>query len=113
MNPGECMNSDNHPPDLPPRDNANRAMIWLLTAFAPSLLGIPCLYIINPGRWLFQVLAFINFLCSVTASAALVRRMRAGLTQWIAGLFIATFLFVLNACIVLFVGCSTTRWLTP
>jgi hypothetical protein len=104
------MNEAGNPP---PKSELRRELMWLLTAFAPSLLGIPCLYIINPGRWLFQVLAFINFLCSVTASAALVRGMRAGLTQCIAGLFIATFLFVLNACIVLFVGCSTTRWLTP
>jgi hypothetical protein len=107
------MNSDNNQPDPPPKDQANRALIWLLTAFAPSLLGIACLHINNPGRWLALVLVFINFLCTLAAGAALVRGMRAGLTRWIAGLFIVPFLFVLNACIVLFVGCSGMGRISP
>jgi hypothetical protein len=109
------MNEANNPPPPPPNgnDEVSLKIIWLLVAFIPSLIGIACLQIKNSDQWLVLILVVINVLFSMVAGAQLVRGIRNGLTQSIAGLFLVLFFFILNALIVVFVGCSGMGRISP
>jgi len=94
-------------------DGSTPKIVWLFAAFFPSVIGIASLYTKNPGQWLVAVLVVLNLVCSVAASAGLVRGMKKEGIQVIVGFFLFVFLFVLNALIVLFVGCSGKGRIAP
>jgi len=94
-------------------DESVLKMIWLFAAFIPGAIGIACLHLKNPGRWLFPLLIALNLMFSVAASVGLVHGMKDGGVQFIIGLFLAPFFFVLNTLIVLFVGCSGMGRIAP
>jgi len=102
------MNEESNLPKPPPNEGDESVLkaIWLLAAFVPSVIGIACFQVKNPGRGLLPLLIALNLILSVAATVGLVRGMKSGGAQFIIGLFLIPFFFVLNVLIVLFVGCS-------
>jgi len=102
------MNLDRNQPDPPPKgdEEAIRKLIWLAAAFIPSIIGIACLHIKSPGPGLFPILGNINVFVSLSASIELLRGIKSKTTLAFAVLFPTPFFFILNALIVVFVGCS-------
>ena len=109
------MNEDNNLPN-PSLGNGSdpvRKIIWLFAAFFPGVAGIICLNIKNPGSWLFPALLILNLVFSVASSVGLVKGMKNEGSQFALGFFLTGFFFVLNAFIVLFVGCSGMGRIAP
>jgi hypothetical protein len=109
------MQEETNRPNPPPNgdDAAVRTVIWLLAAFAPSLIGIACLSIINSGQWLIWLLGTTNLIFSVAASIGLVRGIRYRDTRFLVCLVLVPFFFFLNVLIVIFVGCSGMGRISP
>jgi hypothetical protein len=109
------MNEEEKMPRPPPNkgDESVRKVIWLFAAFFPSAIGIASLHLKNPGQLLFPVLVTLNLIFSVAASVGLVRGMKNGGFQFIIGFFLIPFFFVINALIVLFIGCSGMGRIAP
>ena|SRR5579863_9073404 len=102
------MNEESSLPQPPPseRDKSFRKVMWLLAAFVPSALGVACFHLKERGRELLPYVVVVNLVISVAASVGLVRGMKNAGAQFILGLFLIPFFFVLNVLIVFFVGCS-------
>ena len=109
------MNEENNQLKPPPDEDTEsvRKAIWLLAAFVPSVVGIACLQIKNPGQGMLPLMLVADLICSVAASVGLVRGMKNGGAQFIIGFFLIPFFFVLNGLIVLFVGCSGMGRIAP
>ncbi len=109
------MNEEHNLPEPPADEEAEsvRMAIWLLAGFAPSVIGIACLQIKNPGQGMMPLLLVVDLICSVVASIGLVRRMENEGARFATGFFLVPFFFVFNAFIVAFVGCSGTGRIAP
>lgn len=109
------MDDQKEPTQPPPKDGDAYVvkMVWLCAAFFPSAIGIACLHFKNPFRWLFPLILTLNLIFSVAASIGLVRGMRSAASKFILGFFLILFFFVLNALIVLFIGCSGMGRIAP
>jgi hypothetical protein len=102
------MNEEGNLPQPPPNESEQsfRKVIWLLAAFAPSVLGVACFRLTKPGPVLFPILMGFNLVLSLVASVEHVRGMKNVGAQFILGLFLVPFFFAFNVFIGLFVGCS-------
>jgi uncharacterized membrane protein YphA (DoxX/SURF4 family) len=102
------MNEEEQFPQPPPSggDATFRKIMWLCAALCPSAIGFACVHIKNPGQLLFPCLVVVDVICSVAGSLGLVRGMKTAASRAFLGLFLSVFFFVLNAVIVLFMGCS-------
>jgi hypothetical protein len=81
-------------------------IMWLCAALLPSFIGFAYAYFRNTGPSFTPLLAAVDLVCSVSGSLGLVRGMKSASTRGLLGLFLSVFFFVLNAIIVLFMGCS-------
>jgi hypothetical protein len=99
----------------PPDDDAEvfRKIMWLCAALFPSLIGFACLHMKPSGQSLLLLLVAVDLICSVAGSIGLVRRMKSAASQVFWGFFFSLFFFVLNALIVLFMGCSGMGRIAP
>jgi hypothetical protein len=109
------MSDEKSTPPPPPndRDYTSFYVICLLVAFLPSLIGILCFNVKNPNEWSATVLVVLNLVCSVVAGVGLVRGIKDGGVKFTVGFFLIPFFFVLNAIIVIFVGCSGGGRIAP
>jgi hypothetical protein len=109
------MNEEEQSPQPPPNDEeeTSRKIIWLFAAFLPSVIGFACLHIKKPIPSLFGLLVAIDVVCSVAAGKALVRGMKDEASRIFLGVFLSLFFIVLNALIVLFIGCSGMGRIAP
>src|SRR5947209_438121 len=99
----------NLPPD---RDNLPKTgwkptqLLWLVVAFIPSAVGIPCLSIRNPTPVLPAILVLIGLGCCVGSAIGLFRGVRnPAVRSLLSVAYVLTFL-VINVSIVIFAGCS-------
>jgi len=109
------MNEESDPPRFPANngEGAGRRILWLLTAFVPSVIGTVCFQLKNIGSWLLPVLILLTLICCVAASVGLVRGMKNKAAQPIVGLLLIPFFIGLNVLIVLFIGCSGMGRIAP
>jgi hypothetical protein len=79
------MNETDPQSDPPPNyDGSDSAKVmWLFAAFLPSVIGIACFHLKHPGQWMLPILVLVIFF------------------------------FVLNAFIVIFVGCTSMGRIAP
>jgi len=91
-------------PQPPPATGGSAGFLWLFCAFAPGLVAIPLLNVGGPA--LLFVLFGLNVICSILAGTCLVQKMKNGVARFFLGLFLMGIFFVMNAFIVLYVGCS-------
>lgn len=100
------------PPPSPDPDEASfRTFFLLCIAFLPSLVGMVFLRAKTP--WLLRELVGLNLVCGIVGSIGLVRRMKYGASRVIAAFLLALLFFILNAMIVLFIGCSGMGRIAP
>jgi len=109
------MNQESNQTNPQPDQNYDsiHKVVWMIAAFVPSVIGIACLQIKNPGNGLFPILVMLNLALSVAASIGLVRGMKNTGSKILLGLFLSAFFFVLNVVIVVFVGCSGAGRIAP
>lgn len=88
-------------------------LIWLLCAFIPSLVAIPCLGIKNMPQWLGLSLLMVNAGCSLFAGIGLLSGIKDPAIRVILGVLLGGFFFVLNVIIVIFIGCSGMGRIAP
>ena len=71
-----------------------------------AVFGIICLQLKNMNQgWLVFFIA-LDFVCSIASGAALMAGIKSGLGKNLLIFFLMIALFVLNAFIVLFIGCT-------
>ena len=102
------MSEDNPPPD----SDFPKEILWLLVAFLPCLAGIICLQIKN-GLTLLPILVFMNIICSIAGGVGVVRGIESEGTRIALGLLLIPVFFILNAFLVLFIGCSGGGRIAP
>jgi Na+/H+ antiporter NhaC len=109
------MNETDPQSDPPPNyDGSDSAKVmWLFAAFLPSVIGIACFNLKHPGQWMLPILVLINAIISVVAGTRLVKGMKDELVQGLLAAFLVIFFFVLNAFIVIFVGCTSMGRIAP
>jgi hypothetical protein len=106
------MSNDTNP------GSGNRAgalkVLWLFCAFIPSVVAISCLKIPNPGQDLLAVLLFVDLVGSFAGAAGLLSGSISNKgVQSVVICFLATFFFILNIVITVFVGCSGMGRVAP
>jgi hypothetical protein len=101
--------SDDNPP---PNSNAPTGILWLFVAFIPSVVGIIC-FQTKSGLGLLPILVIVNIGCSIFGAAGVVRGIKSEGTRIVLGVLLMPVFFVLNAFIVLAVGCSGMGRIAP
>ena len=100
----------------PPPNDGDRfvaKLLWLCAAFIPSVIGVACLQLKNPGQGLLPALLILNLVFCVTASIGLLQGMKSEASRFIFAVFLILCFFVLNTLIVLFIGCSGMGRIAP
>jgi hypothetical protein len=93
--------------------NQKNPAIWLLCAFVPSLVAIPCWGLKSPVPALVPLLVILNIVCSLTAGIKLLGRTKAQDLRIALGFLLGVFFFVMNVVVVVFVGCSGMSRIAP
>jgi hypothetical protein len=101
------MSDDKIIPPTPGEPNEGvPKLMWLGVALAPTVIGLICFQARTAALPLFPLLVILDVVCSIAGSVGLVRGTRDAAARVFLGLFLTAFFFILNALIVLFIGCS-------
>jgi hypothetical protein len=94
-------------PDKPKEsNNAGRIILWLLFAFVPSMATIPLVYVKNVPAGTGNGLVALAIVCCLCSGIGVLRGVKSLTTRILLGALLAGVFFVLNAFIVILVGCS-------
>ena len=109
------MSEESNAPQPPPNEGHEPIpkIFWLFAAFVPSLIGVALLYLRSVGRGMLPLAVIADVILSVVAGVGLVRGMKNPGVAFILGCFLVAFFFVVNALIVLFVGCGGMGRIAP
>jgi len=109
------MNEEQQASPPPPDENNAAAwkVMWMCAAFIPSVVGMACLQWKSKGQWPFLLVVSLDLICSLAGSIGIVRGMKNGALRMFLGFALSVFFFILNAVIVLFMGCSGTGRIAP
>jgi hypothetical protein len=88
-------------------NNAGRIILWLLFAFVPSIVTIPLIYGKNVPTGTGNGLVTLAIICSLCSGFGVLRGVKSPTTRILLGVLLAGVFFVLNAFIVILVGCTT------
>ena len=105
------MNEEPNPPNNV--GNGMHPLLWLLVAFIPSIVALGCLGSKTVGSALVPVLLILDVGCSLAAGFGFVSGMKSLAGKVALGLFLGVFFVLLNAAIVLFLGCSGMGRIAP
>jgi hypothetical protein len=94
-----------NPPPVPGNNPFNK-ILWLLAAFIPTVFGIVCLQVKNISQGWISFFIALDVICSIAAGIALMMGIEKRWLQILLTIFVMSALFVLNAFIVLFIGCT-------
>jgi hypothetical protein len=87
--------------------------VWLLCAFIPSLLWIPIVGMKNPPDWALKPLWIVTIFCCLLAGVKILDGMKDRVNQFVFGFLLAVVFFLINAVIVIAVGCSGGGRIAP
>jgi len=94
-------------PDKPKEsNNAGRIILWLLFAFVPSIVTIPFVAARNVPTGTGNGLVALAIVCCLCSGIGVLRGVKGPTTRILLGVLLAGVFFVLNAFIVILVGCS-------
>ncbi|MEI7533226.1 MAG: hypothetical protein WCK57_02575 [Verrucomicrobiae bacterium] len=86
------------------KDKPLTKIIWLFCGFVPSVIAIAGLKIAGPG--LIPFLLVLNLVSSMVSGLGLIRDIKNKYLAFFLGLFLVLFFLLVNAYIVVFLGCS-------
>jgi hypothetical protein len=93
------------PPPVP-KNNSFDKIKWLLLAFIPAVFGIVCVSIKNMDSSWLPVFVVLDLICSIPAGVAVLRGIEPRGLRIFLTIFLMVAFFVLNASIVIFIGCA-------
>lgn len=101
------MNEENELPPIPPTYSTPfPPFVWLIVAFVPGAVGlVTLLFNIDSPVFAFFLL-IVAVVCCLSSGIGLLYKVKDRVTRIVLGVFLGGFFFVLNAIIVIFVGCS-------
>jgi hypothetical protein len=88
-----------------------RKIIWLLLAFAPSLLSLPVVYgewygLSTQGLTTLATLIIVTAICCLSSGIGVLSEKKNQTVRILLGLFLAGVFFMINVFIVVLVGCG-------
>ena len=98
------------PPDPGEPKSPGAAILWLILAFLPSLIGLPMVKPIVNRRLPVELLVpllLVAVACSLVSAFGLLRKVKPEGNRNFLAFFLAIGLFVLNVLSVVFLGCSS------
>jgi hypothetical protein len=87
--------------------NSGHPILWLLLAFAPSVVGIICIKAKLFLPLSSPVLLVLDVACSVLSATVLARRAKSQGLRVVLTVLMFGFFFLFNIILTLFVGCTS------
>ena len=100
-------------PNEPNRSGGALRILWLFCAFIPALIGIGPLDAQNLPDWVGPALLVFSGACCLVSAFGVLGGVKNMALRVIFGILLAVFFFILNAIIVVFVGCSGMGRISP
>jgi uncharacterized membrane protein YphA (DoxX/SURF4 family) len=102
------MSEENQFSQPPPGDEGKTfpKILWLFVALFPSALAFVCFRFTRVDSTVPAVLAVVDLVCSVAAGIGLARGIKSAAAKAFLAFVLCVFFFILNAIIVLLLGCT-------
>jgi hypothetical protein len=108
------MDDQEHNVEPPPYEEPKpRYALWWIVALSPTAFGLLCIGLRDNGRFLLMICPVLDVICSVVGGIGLACQAKTAASRFFAGLFMVPFFILLNAAIVLFIGCSGVGRIAP